>query len=90
VDPVPPSHPIGTDTVEAICSGICHGIPGAVRAIVERYATSLNHWPQVVATGGELELFLQQCDFIDSPVPDLTLLGVGLAYAKHRLATKKP
>ena len=90
VDPAPPENPVGADTVEAICSGICHGIPGAVRAIVEQYATSLNHWPQVVATGGELELFLPQCDFIDSSVPDLTVLGVGLAYAKHRPATSKP
>ena len=89
VDPTPPPNPVGTDTVEAICSGICHGIPGAVRAIVEMYATSLRHWPQVIATGGELELFASRCDFIDSPVPDLTLLGVGLAHAKHRSSSKK-
>jgi len=80
-----PPHPVGADTVEAICSGICNGIPGAVRAVVEAYATELNHWPQVVATGGDLELFRPSCDFIDSFVPDLTLMGVGLAYVRHRL-----
>ncbi len=49
----------------------------------------LNQWPQVVATGGDLNLFLDRCDFIDSPVPDLTLLGVGLAYAKHLQALNR-
>ena len=81
---------VGHDTVEAIRSGIHYGIPGAVRGIVEQYATQLNQWPQVVATGGELPLLLDRCDFIDTPVPDLTLLGVGLAYAKHRQTVKQP
>ena len=83
VDPQPPANPIGADTVEAIGSGVCYGIAGAVRGLVERYATVLHHWPQVVATGGQLELFMPECDFIDSAVPDLTLLGVGLAHTRH-------
>ncbi|HUU85828.1 MAG TPA: type III pantothenate kinase [Phycisphaerae bacterium] len=82
----PPGDPVGRDTCEAIRSGILNGIPGAVRGIVEQYATVLNQWPQVVATGGDLHLFLDRCDFIDSPVPNLTLIGVGLAYARHRQA----
>lgn len=83
VEVVAPQDAIGRDTVEAIRSGIHYGIPGAVRGIVEQYATQLNQWPQVVATGGELESLLERCDFIDTPVPDLTLLGVGLAAARH-------
>lgn len=83
VEPTPPEDAIGRDTSEAIRSGICNGIPGAVRGIVEQYATKLKQWPQVVATGGDLELFLDRCDFIDSPVPELTLIGVGLAHSKH-------
>ena len=88
VDLALPEDPIGRDTAEAICSGICYGIPGAVRSLVEEYATRLNHWPQVVATGGELDLFLERCDFIDSPVADLTLVGVGLAFVRHSPNTK--
>ena len=84
----PPEDAVGRDTVEAIRSGIYYGVPGAVRGIVEQYATQLNQWPQVVATGGSLELLLDRCDFIDTPVRDLTLLGVGLAYAKHRQASR--
>jgi type III pantothenate kinase len=83
VEPTPPEDAIGRDTSEAIRSGICNGIPGAVRGIVEQYAAKLNQWPQVVATGGDLGLFLERCDFIDSPVPNLTLIGVGLAHSKH-------
>jgi type III pantothenate kinase len=90
VTPVAPQDAVGRDTAEAICSGIHYGIPGAVRGIVEQYATQLNQWPQVVATGGELPLLLDRCDFIDTPVPDLTLLGVGLAYVKHRQTAKQP
>jgi len=83
VCPSPPEHAVGRDTEEAIRSGIHYGLAGAVRGIVEQYATQLNQWPQVVATGGELAQLLELCDFIDTPVSDLTLLGVGLAYVKH-------
>ena len=84
----PPEQPIGRDTVEAIRSGIYNGIAGAVRGLVEQYATVLNTWPQVVATGGDLEALLPRCDFIDTAVPDLALMWVGLAYARHRDATR--
>ena len=73
----------GRDTTEAIRIGVCRGLAGAVRGIVEGYAMSLNRWPQVVATGGGMELMAPVCDFVDSLVPDLTLRGVGLAYQKH-------
>ncbi len=79
-----PKQPIGRDTVEAIQSGVLNGLAGAVRGLVEQYATFLNTWPQVVATGGDLDTLLPRCDFIDSAVPGLTLMGVGLAYARHR------
>jgi type III pantothenate kinase len=84
----PPEQSIGRDTVEAIRSGIYNGIAGAVRGLVEQYATVLNTWPQVVATGGDLEALLPRCDFIDNAIPDLALMGVGLAYARHRDATR--
>lgn len=82
VDVTQPERAVGRDTAEAIRSGICFGLPGAVRVLVERYATDLGTWPQVVATGGDLPAMLELCDFIDSPVPNLTLLGVGLAHAR--------
>ncbi len=67
----------------ALRTGVCRGLVGAVRGLVEGYATSLNRWPHVVATGGGLDVMAPVCDFVDSFVPDLTLCGVGLAYQRH-------
>ncbi len=83
VEPSVPELPYGRNTREAIQSGVCRGIAGAVRWLVESYATSLKHWPQVVATGGDLRFLAPHCDFLDSLVDHLVLRGVGLAYAKY-------
>lgn len=78
-----PDLPYGRDTVEAIQTGVCRGIAGAVRALVEGYATHLNHWPQVVGTGGDVAFMKPYIDVIDTFATDLTLRGIGLAYTKH-------
>lgn len=83
VTPAKPEQPYGRDTVEAIRVGVCSGLAGTVRGLVERYAGALNRWPQVVATGGDLELMMPLCDFLDKCVEDLTLRGIGIAYCKH-------
>lgn len=83
VTPEIPELMYGRDTTDAIRTGVCRGLAGAVRGLVEGYATALNRWPHVVATGGDLEIMASVCDFADSLVPDLTLRGVGLAYQKH-------
>ncbi len=82
VEPAFPDLAYGRDTAEAIQTGVCRGVAGAVRGIVEGYASQLNRWPQVLATGGDLELLLPSCDFIDTPVKHLVLRGVGVAYSK--------
>lgn len=84
VEPAIPKSPVGRSTEEAIRSGMVYGTVGAVRGLVERFAGQLGTWPQVVATGGDLELLKDECDFCDSLVPDLCLIGVGLAYARWR------
>lgn len=73
----------GTTTQEAICNGILFGAAGALREIVERYATHLGGWPALIATGGNAELISRECDFIDRVVPDLCIRGIALAYRKH-------
>ena len=82
-EPGIPELPYGRNTVEAIQAGVCRGLAGAVRGLVEGYATSLNHWPQVVATGGDMTFIAPYCDFLDTLVQDLTLRGIGIAYTKH-------
>lgn len=81
-----PEKPYGRNTVEAIQNGVCRGITGAVRGLVESYATALNRWPQVVATGGDAEFLAPECDFLDNVVSHLTLRGVGLTFSKHMAA----
>ena len=83
VEPATTELPYGRDTAEAMQAGVCRGISGAVRNLVEGYAGHLNRWPQVLATGGDLLLMMPQCDFIDTAVTDLVLRGVGVAYSKH-------
>lgn len=84
-----PGVAFGGDTIEAIQLGVVRGIAGAVRSLVEGYATEVSRWPQVVATGGDVALMQAPCDFIDTFVEHLGLRGIGLAYrkmlAKHGL-----
>jgi len=78
-----PEDPVGRSTREAMQSGVCRGLCGAVRGLVEAYASKINHWPQTVATGGDAVLLAPYCDFLDNVVPDLCLRGVGLAYSRR-------
>lgn len=79
----PPEAIYGTSTEQAIRHGIIYGVAGALREITERYATQLGAWPQLVATGGNVELISNYCDFIDNVVPDLCVRGIALAYRRH-------
>lgn len=83
VEPGIPETPFGRNSVEAMQIGVCWGVAGAVRSLVEAYAAFLNRWPQVVATGGDLEFLAPFCDYLDTTVDHLTLRGVALAYTKH-------
>jgi type III pantothenate kinase len=84
VSPVVPLDDYGNNTKKAIQHGIYFGAVGALRGIVERYATLLGRWPQVVLTGGFAKLIAQHADFADSVVPDLCLDGIFLAYRNFR------
>lgn len=83
VEPGFPELPYGCNTEQAMQTGVCRGLAGAVRGIVEGYATFLNRWPQVLATGGDVDMMLPHCDFLDTAAANLVLRGVGVAYSKH-------
>ncbi len=82
ITPEHPKHAPGRDTVEAMQVGIHYGIAGAVRGVVEAYATELGYWPCVIATGGDSASVADSCGIIDVVVPDLCLMGIGLAYRR--------
>jgi len=86
VEPAFPEAGYGRNTAEAMQVGVCRGLAGAVRWIIEGYATTLSRWVQVVATGGDLAFMAPHCDFIDTRVPHLVLRGIGIAYRNHLAA----
>ncbi|HVX85496.1 MAG TPA: type III pantothenate kinase [Phycisphaerae bacterium] len=79
--------PFGRFTQEAINLGLYVGLRGAVRELLERYATALGTWPHVVATGGDALAILGEGGgdgLVDSYVPDLVLQGAALTWEHHR------
>lgn len=80
-----PEGEYGTNTIGAIQQGIYYGAIGALRELVERYASQLGQWPHVVVTGGYGPMIAERCDFVDSVVPNLCLTGVYLTYVRFRV-----
>jgi type III pantothenate kinase len=81
-EPISPESAFGKNTATAIGGGVTLAAVGALREIVERFATELGRWPQLVVTGGDAALIQPHADFIDNVVPDLCLMGLALTYRK--------
>ncbi len=82
VNPVRPGAVFAKNAHDAIINGVVFGALGALREIVERYATELREWPTLVITGGNAALVAELADYVDAVVPDLCLMGIALAYRK--------
>lgn len=82
IEPRLPTSVFGCNTHDAISNGVAYGLVGAIREIVERYATALREWPQLIITGGGAPLVADLADFVDAVVPDLCLVGIALAYRR--------
>ncbi len=94
--------PFGRFTEEAINLGLFAAQRGAIRELLERYATALGAWPHVVATGGDAPTILGESesggsseggggaggikDLVQSHIPDLVLRGAALAWEHARNA----
>ncbi len=75
-----PAGPLGQSTEQAMRSGIFHGSIGAIKGLVESYASVLGHWPALFLTGHDAALLAQDLDIADRVIPDLCLRGVALTY----------
>jgi len=78
-----PDWVFGKDTDQAIVGGIVGGARGALRELVEAYATELGHWPIVIVTGGGAPLVCPRPGdngLVQAVVTDLAVRGVALAY----------
>lgn len=83
-----PNGVFGCNTAQAINNGIVYGMRGALRALVESYATKLGAWPLIIITGGDAQLICpkpNECDIVQTIVEDLCLHGIAIAYYKSLL-----
>jgi type III pantothenate kinase len=77
-----PTLPFGRNTADAINCGLYYSAVSALQEIIMRYAEKIGTWPQTVITGAGAKIIKDDCDFIDSYVPNLVIKGVALAYQK--------
>lgn len=77
-----PKLPFGKSTAEAINAGLYYSAIGTLEEIVRRYAEKIGSWPHTVITGSAAKLIKDDCEFVDSYVPNLVIKGIALAYRK--------
>lgn len=78
-----PKLPFGKNTTEAINAGLYYSAIATLQEIIRRYAEQIGAWPQTVITGSGAKLIKDDCEFIDSYVPNLVVKGIALAYKKY-------
>jgi type III pantothenate kinase len=82
VELVRPASVVGKNTVECLQSGILYGFAGQVDGIVRRILAEYGD-ATVVATGGLAPLVIAECETVTRHEPDLTLIGLRLAFEKN-------
>ena len=78
-----PKAPFGKNTTEAINCGLYYSAIGTLQEVIRRYAEKIGKWPQTIITGSAAKTIKDDCDFIDSFVPNLVVKGIALAYKKY-------
>ena len=78
-----PKWPFGQDTAEAINCGLYYSAVSTLQEVIRRYAEVIGTWPRTLFTGPAAALIKDDCNFIDSYVPNLVLKGIALAYQKY-------
>jgi type III pantothenate kinase len=74
---------VGKNTEAAIRSGLFWGAVGAVREMVNRMSTDLDHSPEIYVTGGDLRQLAEHLGEEAIFVPNLVLSGIALAAARE-------
>ncbi|MGB2809737.1 MAG: type III pantothenate kinase [Sedimentisphaerales bacterium] len=78
-----PKAPYGKNTTEAINCGLYYSAVATLQEVIRRYAENLGKWPHTVLTGSAAKIIRDDCEFIDSYVPNLVIKGIFLAYKKY-------
>ncbi|UCG54536.1 MAG: type III pantothenate kinase [Dehalococcoidia bacterium] len=80
VELMPPERVVGTNTIDAMKSGIIFGYVGLVEGMVARIKRELGVQLKTIATGGYAQLIAAETKVIDEVSCDLTLIGLRLIY----------
>ncbi len=78
-----PKAPYGKTTNQAINCGLYYSAVATLQEVIRRYAEKIGKWPHTVLTGAAAEVIKDDCEFIDSYVPNLVVKGIALAYRKY-------
>jgi type III pantothenate kinase len=78
-----PDWPFGKNTAQAINCGLYYSAVSTLQELTRRYAETIGKWPHVVMTGSAAAVIKDDCDFVDSYVPNLVIKGIALAYRKY-------
>ncbi len=78
-----PKTPFGKTTNQAINCGLYYSAVATLQEVIRRYAEKIGKWPQTVITGAAAKTIKDDCEFIDSYVPNLVVKGIVLAYRKY-------
>lgn len=70
----------GSNTAEAMLRGVCFGIQGMARYLIERYSEEYGAYPRIIATGGDARLLFEGDELIENIVDDLTIYGLGVTF----------
>lgn len=84
VDIVEPEHVIGTNTVDAMRSGIVFGEIARIDGLVQSIFDELGYETPVIATGGFSGMISEFSKTITRREPRLTLFGLRLVYEKNK------
>lgn len=86
VDIAEPAHAIGTNTIDAMRSGIVFGEVSRIDGLVRRIFAELGYETPVIATGGFSGLISDLSETITLREPRLTLFGLQQIYEKNKRA----
>jgi type III pantothenate kinase len=83
VDITRPDGPFGKNTRDAINCGVYWSAIASLQEITRRFSEHLGKWPKTVITGSAAQIIKDDCDFIDSFVPNLVVRGIALVYREY-------
>lgn len=79
-----PDHVIGTNTVDAMQSGLVYGEASRIDGLVRRIFGELGYTAPVIATGGYANVMARLCETVTHHEENLTLEGLRLVYERNK------